>query len=248
MIAVSDAGAIDPRTHRALAGASRVRILEFLRARGSAATAPEVAAQVGLHANTVRLHLDQLTDAGLVSRERESRTGPGRPRLLFSASPPHQAPPAPPDEGYQVLADILAAHLEETSPHAAEDAAEAGRAWARTMHLPPGTEPVSAEQATTQLAEVLDELGFAPAVTEAGSTIELRRCPFHQIAEAHSRVVCGVHLGLMQGALDELAAPVQAARLEPFVAPGLCLAHLTPLVPARGSAHSSPTVPPTEGP
>ena len=39
----------------------------------------------------------------------------------------------------------------------------------------------------------------------------------------------------MQGLLDDLAAPVHATRLEPFVAPGVCLAHLTPLDPTTST-------------
>ena len=45
-------------------------------------------------------------------------------------------------------------------------------------------------------------------------------------------MICGVHLGLMRGALEALGAPLEATRLEPFVAPHLCLAHLTPTTDA----------------
>jgi len=244
---VDDAGSIDPRTHRALAGVSRVRVLEFLRARGAAATAPEVADQVGLHPNTVRLHLDHLAEAGLVARVAEPRTGPGRPRLLYSASAPSPAlaPPQPdgaPEDGYQVLAGILAGHLEGSSPHAAAEAADAGRAWARSLT---GREPapergaVTDAEATARVVQVLDDLGFQPSLA-GGGVVDLHRCPFQQVAEQHSQVVCGVHLGLMQGVLDELAAPLRAARLEPFVAPGLCRAHLAPAPDGRGRTSPPP--------
>ncbi len=39
-------------------------------------------------------------------------------------------------------------------------------------------------------------------------------------------MVCEIHLGLMQGALGELRAPVEAVSLEPFVSPNLCVARL----------------------
>jgi hypothetical protein len=32
----------------------------------------------------------------------------------------------------------------------------------------------------------------------------------------------------MQGALDELGAPIAATSLEPFVSPRMCVAHLNP--------------------
>jgi predicted ArsR family transcriptional regulator len=59
-----------------------------------------------------------------------------------------------------------------------------------------------------------------------GAPIRLRHCPFGTLARDHGEVVCGVHLGLMRGVLRELDAPFDALRLEPFVGPSLCLAHL----------------------
>lgn len=218
-------GAIDPRTHRALAGASRVRVLEHLRAHTAAMTAAEIANGVGLHPNTVRLHLDQLADAGLVTRDVEARTTPGRPRALFAAVVPEARPADGEDDGYRALAGVLAAQLERSSPRAAEDAARAGRAWGRTLTERRDVPDPAA--ATGHLVRLMDRLGFAPSAS--GSSIQLHRCPFRQVAEEHSAVVCGVHLGLMQGALDNLGAPLRADRLEPFRTPDLCLAHLAPV-------------------
>jgi len=89
------------------------------------------------------------------------------------------------------------------------------------------------QQATSELAGLLDELGFAPHTTGPGQAIELHRCPFRQVAEEHSPVVCGVHLGLMQGALTGRGAPMRASSLEPFVTPQLCLAHFDTEEPSK---------------
>ena len=51
---------------------------------------------------------------------------------------------------------------------------------------------------------------------------------FLEIAESHGKVVCSVHLGLIQGVLEAWEAPVGADRLDEFVAPDLCLLHLKP--------------------
>jgi predicted ArsR family transcriptional regulator len=213
---------IDPRAHRVLAGASRVRVLELLRACEAGATAAEIAGRLALHPNTVRLHLDQLTEAGLVTRAAQPRRGPGRPQFRYSARP---AAPAPEAESYRALAGLLAGRLEETSDHPDHDAAAAGRAWGRT--LTGADRAPDADAAAGRLVQLMDRLGFAPARPEPEGPVELHRCPFRAVAEEHSRVVCGVHLGLMQGALESLGAPLEASRLEPFVAPDLCLAHLT---------------------
>lgn len=221
---------VDTRTHRALAGASRVRVLEFLRTVARPVSAPEAAEQVGLHPNTVRLHLERLADAGLVERTTEHRTGPGRPRLLFAARPvPSDASTRSEDgEGYRTLAGILAGQLAQRSA-APEEAARAGAAWARSLPQEfRGQAPASAERATGQLVHLMDRLGFAPSTPVAGAPIELHRCPFSEVAAQHPDVVCGVHLGLIEAVLDDLDAPLRAARLEPFAAPGLCRAHLRP--------------------
>lgn len=231
---------IDPREHRALAGASRVRVLEYLRARGAAVPATEVARHVGLHANTVRLHLDHLTDVGLAARAAEPRTGPGRPRLLYSAVPPPS--PAVAEDGYASLAGVLAGQLEATG-RSDERAADAGRAWGRAL-TPPLRDPVAVPAATERLVRLMDGLGFAPVAAADGDAIDLHRCPFRQVAEQHPGVVCGVHLGLMQGVLEDLGAPLRVSRLEPFVAPGLCRAHLVPGRRAEGDPVAThPSIP-----
>lgn len=56
--------------------------------------------------------------------------------------------------------------------------------------------------------------------------IRLRHCPFLELAEERGELVCSLHLGLMQGALAELGAPLTATGLEPFATADSCLAHL----------------------
>jgi hypothetical protein len=44
-------------------------------------------------------------------------------------------------------------------------------------------------------------------------------------------VVCGIHLGLIRGALEQLGAPEDAVRLVPFVTPTLCVVEIGPRPP-----------------
>jgi predicted ArsR family transcriptional regulator len=74
---------------------------------------------------------------------------------------------------------------------------------------------------------LLDDLGFAPDHDPArAGPIGLRHCPFLDLVPEQSAVICPLHLGLMQGALDALGAGITVTRLEPFVRPDLCLAHI----------------------
>ena len=89
------------------------------------------------------------------------------------------------------------------------------------------------------MTELLDDLGFEPE-TSAGpraTEIRLRHCPFHELVETHGEMLCSVHLGLMQGALATMRAPVTVDHLDPFVEPDLCVAHLAP----TSAAHDAGT-------
>ena len=67
---------------------------------------------------------------------------------------------------------------------------------------------------------------FQPELTDDGSAIRLHHCPFHELATRQQDIVCGIHLGLLRGALEQLGAPLEATRLVPFVTPRLCLVEL----------------------
>ncbi|TFC59783.1 ArsR family transcriptional regulator [Cryobacterium sp. TMT2-15-1] len=229
---------LDARTHRVLSGISRVAILELLRDADAELDVPAIAQAVGLHANTVRSHLDRLVEVGLVAETVEARVRPGRPRLFFRATSPAAEVPA---ESYRLLAGLLAGGLgRDVSPGAgAGAAAEAGRRWGREMAetdagLSDAQSGAAHGASVGRIVQILDEVGFEPRLgAAAGSTpapvdvvIELHRCPFLDVAKDHSDVVCAVHRGLMEGALERLHTPGVGVTLEPFARPGVCLAHL----------------------
>jgi len=128
---------------------------------------------------------------------------------------------------YRLLAEILSSALAADLNSQAK-ARAAGRAWGRRLESPPEG-GISAKESIERLVELLDELGFAPE-RRAGTgeqQIGLRHCPFLELAENQTAVVCQLHLGLMQGAMETLASPVSIGWLQAFVEPDLCVAHLT---------------------
>jgi predicted ArsR family transcriptional regulator len=110
----------------------------------------------------------------------------------------------------------------------------------------PRSEAVDSAQALDRVVALLGDVGFAPRVSQATgaasvtgdagkaagneTVIELHQCPFYEVAREHTDVVCAVHLGLIQGALDQMQAPPSTVRVEPFVRPDLCLAYIAPAV------------------
>lgn len=208
-------------------GASRSRVLAVLQQAGEPVGVSHVAEQLRLHSNTVRFHLDALVEAGLVERTAEDRHQPGRPRALYTAHPEGGATG---QRSYRLLAEILAGFVAANVAQPAQAAVQAGQAWGRFLaERPPPFRRVDEHAATEQLTRTLSDIGFAPeAVTsERSRQIRLHHCPFREVAEEHREVVCAIHLGLMQGLLAELEAPIKADRLEPFVEPNLCIAQLS---------------------
>jgi len=214
-----------------LSSVSRIAILEQLRSRAQPLGVVEIAQHVGLHQNTVRSHLDLLVDSGYALRYSEAPNRPGRPRVVYEAT---SAPEG--ERDYRLLAEVLAQHLFATSEHPGEAAVNAGRSWAvstgrqqqgadevRTLPSP----PLSQDEAVAAVVRMLADSGFAPQLSADGTSINLHRCPFRELAEREPAVVCGAHLGLIQGALAELGTMVAATGLLPFVTPGLCVATLT---------------------
>jgi predicted ArsR family transcriptional regulator len=207
--------------------ARRDVILALLRESAEPRSIASVADELGVHPNTVRFHLDALARAGRVEQVLGDSTGRGRPPILFRAS--RRMDPAGPTN-YRLLASILTGYV-AAGPDAAGVATQLGRATSSALvSSPPPHRAPTKTRAVTELVELLDELGFEPEPVDGrrAREIRLRHCPFQTLAEQHSEVTCSVHLGLMQGALSAMRAPVTVDRLDPFVEPDLCVAHLAP--------------------
>jgi predicted ArsR family transcriptional regulator len=207
-------------------GQSRAHVLDLLRAAGSPAGVRDIADQAGLHPNTARFHLDALVDAGLAARAPKERTTPGRPSMAYRAVAGGEPMGR---RRYRLLAEMLTSLIAGMLPKPGEAAGEAGREWGRYLtEPPPPYQRLDAGEAVERLTATLAEIGFAPEAVTDGTQyqLRLRQCPFREVAENHQDVVCQLHLGLMQGALAQMRAPVTADRLQPFAEPSLCIAYL----------------------
>ena len=207
-------------------GESRARVLDLLRASGGPLGVQDVAGRAGLHANTARFHLDGLVDAGLATREPKPRGTPGRPSMAYRAAD-GDGPMG--QRRYRLLAEMLTSMIVGMVPEPQAAATEAGREWGRYLtEQPPPYRGLAAEQGVAKLASALEEIGFAPEVVaeSEGYRLRLRQCPFREVAEQHQDVVCAMHLGLLQGVLEQSRAPVSADSLQPFAEAGGCIARL----------------------
>jgi predicted ArsR family transcriptional regulator len=201
-----DTGAPRLELLKALGDNTRYAIyLELARAPAPLATA-QIADTLGLHANTVRPHLDRMREVGLLDVVTDAQGAVGRPQHRYSlaADAPSLGfePPA-----FPVLARMLL-QLAATAAVPAADAVEAGRDQGATAAVarPAGT---CAEALTQELAS----LGFDPesVVDDDGATIAFTRCPFRELAEANPDLVCSLHRGLVEGFVDSRGDAVVVA-------------------------------------
>jgi len=158
-------------------------------------TTSEIAESIGLHANTVRPHLERMRDAGLVEVQSGARGEIGRPQHRYSlaADAPSLGlePPVMPVLARMVLS--MAERLGASPTDAlAVGRAEGARRAARYAAAPSALEAVVSDH---------DRLGFDPVVSgdDDSAVVAFANCPFGGLAEQHPDLVCGLHHGLIAG-------------------------------------------------
>ena len=233
---------------RAQLSSARASILDVLIDQPEACTVAALSELIRQHPNTIREHLDGLVHGRMVVRTRAEGQARGRPAWLYAASP--DAGTEPGSREYAALASALAAQIARTSRWPRADAIDAGRMCgaelARQSQIRQGlashpavieSNPARAAAAPRgwsvrrEVVSLLDELGFAPTTDARARIVKLRRCPLLEAAHQQTEVVCGVHLGIVRGALEQLGNdPGQTERtsLQAFSEPGACRLDLLP--------------------
>ena len=226
-------------TERALPddrSSTRRRLLQLIESADRPMDIAELATLTGLHANTLRGHLQLLVDLEQLDRTVEARSTPGRPRVLYSIR--HTIGT---DDPYKQLAGELASGIAHADGHGA--AHSAGRHWGRRLRATARIDDdvtLDVPSVTALAAKGLEQLGFGTETEPLGDRLYLTRCPFGELARENPSV-CQVHAGLLSGLFEELGSVVELERLDIYVRPDLCVAHLrTP-----GRAEVPPTPAPT---
>lgn len=214
MLSVTSYGAMPRRSGDGpgdvLAQPTRARLFARLAALGRPAGSDELAAELGLHSSGVRVHLERLRQAGLLTRER-IRGPRGRPRdgwQLAADAPPAGQPP----DAYRQLARWLARSI-PPRPARLRETERAGRELGRGL-APRG----AATDPQQTLGRALTALGFAPRRARkngAGVEFRLRSCPYAEAVKENQPVVCALHRGLTLGLLDELDPSARLLRFVP---------------------------------
>ena len=179
----------DPRaaTHRdrGKSADSRQQILAIVRQYDQPVGVEQLCALTGLHANTVRGHLEVLLAAGDVHRQPGPKRGRGRPPLLYSAGPGEDS----------VYAEVTRALSEQLGAAAGADVIDAAATrWAEMVDR--RTPAETPDEAVEQAAEVLSRLGFEATVSPVGDEIVVHTCPYLALVREEP-VICDIHTALL---------------------------------------------------
>jgi predicted ArsR family transcriptional regulator len=194
--------------YSAISSYSRVRLLRLLQL-GAKRTISELCAATGLHANTVREHLQRLIEGGYIVAETEHRTTRGRPRVLYSAA------------GMGAVSSPVARRK-------AREAAKRGDLMRRVMPWAESGElPTAALHQLDALTEDLTAAGFDPLIDETELTVDLTPCLHATALAEHRQALCAAHLGLMQSVVNEAGGPLSVDRIQESCDPTKCVVLLS---------------------
>lgn len=211
-----------PEVHKALADDTRYRLYRYVGLAARPVSVREMSRRLSLHPNTLRPHLRRLEEAGLVSRELRKSASVGRPQTLYSI----RHAEGPEGRDYRLLAEMLCGLVK--GKRALEQARNLARQWGAYMVAQGGPKPgvrLPARRNLAVLQEAMARAGFDPRFRrEAGNGIEvnLRDCPFRDLADDHRELVCTLHRGLVEGMLAGLKPQMSLREFRPFVERGIC--------------------------
>lgn len=215
---------------------SRTRVQIAIDTAGDSLSVEQIAERTGLHANTVRGHLDVLLAGGAITRTAADAQGRGRPRWLYASA----TPPASP---FQFLAEALSAQLARTEdPSIAQGAAEL---WAHALPtLPVADTP---DEAVDEATDALNRLGFQAVASPLRDSIAVTGCPYADLVDDNP-VICDIHTALVVRLLDQTGQPVTVEAMDVWARRGMCVARLgrpdieparTITITARGAVSSA---------
>ena len=162
--------------------------------------------------------------------------GAGRPSKVYRRTPSDISVSLPPRH-YELAGHVLAEAADRSSRsgvpigRAIEEAARrAGAVIAAEAKEDLGRR-AGVDTRRRRLFAELRARGFEPETLADGVTV-LHNCPFHQLAQQHTELICGMNLCLLDTILDELDGTDLRAALEPE--DGYCCVRFHPESPVTG--------------
>ena len=214
----------------ALAEPTRRRLYDHVVRSAEPVSRDEAAAATRVPRPTAAFHLDRLVDDGLLEvhfERRTGRTGPGagRPSKLYRRTECTVSVSLP-ERRYDLVGDLLASALDEAELSGESPRGVLGRrAYLRGRELGEQARADDTDGPGSDVVlQVLEGQGFEPRLED--DAVVLANCPFHDLAGAHTELVCGMNLRLLGGVIAGVASTGLVAELRPE--PGRCCVRLAP--------------------
>ncbi len=207
---------------------TRRRLYELVAAADEPVGRDQAATTIGISRELAAFHLDRLADAGLletVFRRLGTRRGPGagRPAKLYRRADRDIAITLPPRDyrrAAEILEDAIAGVDDSTLTEAIAASARAtGRAAGAAARTASGAR-AGRSRRRQALVDLLRDGGYEPATDLSTGAVRLRNCPYHDLAQRHRDVTCGMNLAWADGVLEGLGLAGVAPVLAPE--PGTC--------------------------
>ncbi len=207
----------------ALAEPNRRALYDYVVEQREWVSREQAAAALGMGRGIASHHLDRLAEEGLLEvdfRRLNDRRGPGagRPAKVYRRARSEIAVSLPARD-YELAGRLLADAIEmcdiDDAPIEAA-IAQVARSEGRKIGSETKRRIPSQSGATKRRSALFEELrvrGFEPEVRDR--VVVLNNCPFHQLAQTHTQLICGMNLCLLDGLLDELGPTDLRAELEP---------------------------------
>jgi predicted ArsR family transcriptional regulator len=192
----------------------RLRVVRHLE-ENDKASLPELAEAAGVHPNTLRPHVLEMEQAGLLEFQRRvlpSRRG--RPGIDYRLASGWDSAGA----DFLGVAELLAAALGRVGLEPDELRA-VGEEWGRYLLGRPGTYDVEDE-----LPRVLARLGFEATIDDGH--LQLSHCPCAIVSPDRPEIMCSLAEGVIQGALAAAGSGRTAGGFDHDPARRLCSAEL----------------------
>jgi predicted ArsR family transcriptional regulator len=193
-----------------LAEPMRRAVYRYVAASRGQVSRDEAADALSIPRHVAKFHLDRLETAGLLDveyRRPEGRSGPGAGRpTKWYRSIHDDLTASVPERHYDVMGEMLAAAIDAADMSGMDLSTQlsaAAEASGRRIGV-----------AAQHAEEALAATGYEPRDTSDG--VVLDNCPFHQLAERHTELVCGINLAFVRGMLGAVDDDQgYSARLDP---------------------------------
>jgi predicted ArsR family transcriptional regulator len=193
----------------------RLRVVRYLEEHGRASL-PELAKAAGVHPNTLRPHVLEMEEAGLLEFERRALPSQrGRPGIDYRLAKGFDSSQA----DFQGVAELLAAALGRVGLDP-DRLRAVGEEWGRYLLGRPGSYDVEDE-----LPRVLGRLGFDASID--GGRLQLARCPCSTVAPDRPKMICTLVEGVIEGALAAAGSQRTAKSFEHDPPERRCSAKIT---------------------